>query len=68
VLPCLHADARTLLPPTQKKPLTRKERDELLKKKLQLVIAAVKQNRTDTSKVEVEVRVQGWVGAAASGA
>ncbi|KAI7844989.1 hypothetical protein COHA_001355 [Chlorella ohadii] len=38
----------------QKKPLTRKERDELLKKKLQLVIAAVKQNRTDTSKVEVE--------------
>lgn len=44
---------RTLL---QKKPLTRKERDELLKNKLQLVIQAVKQNRTDTSQVEVQVR------------
>ena len=40
----------------QKKALERKEKDELLNKKLDLVIAAVRQNRTDTSKVEVQVR------------
>lgn len=47
---------RPAAPHMQKKALTRKERDELLKKKLALVVAAVKQNRTDTSKVEVQVR------------